>query len=236
MSFWQLPGWLVGLVACMVGMVVLATGWLASAAQGTQAGTADRRWWWATVLGVPLLSVLLYARLGHPVAANPVLSMADNAAETMVDKLATRLKSSPGDQSAWLMLARSYRVLGKLEEADQTYRHAQVLGALPIDELTDWIQVRIDLASGAFDEQTRLLLAEAVKLMPDHDSVLLFQGLLAIDQGNYPQATQHLQVLLSHYEAGSVDHEALTQVLALLKAGKDPRRKTQGSAADTPGR
>lgn len=56
MSFWQLPGWLVGLVACMVGMVVLATGWLASASQGTQAGTADGRWWWATVLGVPVAS------------------------------------------------------------------------------------------------------------------------------------------------------------------------------------
>ena len=236
MSFWQLPGWLWGLVAGMVGMVVLATGWLASASQGNQAGTADRRWWWATVLGVPLLAVLVYARLGHPVAANPALSLADSGAQTMVDKLANRLKSSPGDQPALLMLARSYKVLGKLDDADQTYRQAEALGSLPIDDLTDWIQVRIDLASGSFDEQTRLLLSQAVKLMPDHDGVLLFQGLLAIDQGNYPQATQHLQVLLSRYEAGSADHEALTEVLAMLKAGKDPRRKAQGSATDTPGR
>jgi heme exporter protein A len=50
---------------------------------------------------------------------------------------------------------------------------------------------------------------------------------------------RHLQrdgsIVYTSHQRGP-DHFPRHQVLALLKAGKDPRRKTQGSAADTPGR
>lgn len=235
MSFSQLPGWLLGLVACLVVMVLLATGWLLRASQTANGGVSDRQWWWATLLGVPLLAVLLYAKVGHPVAANPALGLMEMGTETMVDKLAARLKTDPADQSAWLMLARSHKVLGKSDEADQAYRHAESLGALPIDDLADWIQARIDLSGGAFDGHTRRLLAQAVAAAPAHEGVLLFQGLLAIDTGDYVQATRHLTALLSRYEAGSADHEALTQVVAQLKRGHDPRRKATVAPSLTPG-
>ncbi len=236
MSIWQLPGWFAWLLAGMVGMVVLAAGWLATASQASAALPGERRWWWGSVVGVPLLAVVLYAKLGHPVAANPALRLHDNAAQTMVDRLAAKLRASPDDLPAWLMLARSYKVLDKLPDADQAYRHAEALAVTQIDDLTDWIQVRVDLAQGQFDADTQRLLAQAVKLVPDHDSVLLFQGLQAIDQGNYPQAIQHLQALLARYEAGSADHDALTQVLAQLKAGQDPRRKQRVGEPDEPTR
>lgn len=235
MSIWQLPGWFAWLLASMVGMVVLAAGWLVTASQAS-AASGDRRWWWGTVLGVPLLAVVLYAKLGHPVAANPALRLHDNAAQTMVDRLAAKLQANPDDLPAWLMLARSYKVLDKLPDADQAYRHAEALALTQIDDLTDWIQVRVDLAQGQFDADTQRLLAQAVKLVPDHDSVLLFRGLLAIDQGNYPQAIPPLQALLARYEVGSADHDALTQVLAQLKAGQDPRRKPRVGQPDEPAR
>lgn len=227
MSIWQLPIWFGWLLAAMVGMIVLAAGWLGGAASAPGRTMNDRKWVWGTVVGVPLLAVVLYARLGHPVAANPALRQHENAAQTMVDKLAAKLQSAPGDLPAWIMLARSYKVLGKLSDADQAYARAQDLVMTQTDDLTDWIQVRVDLSRGQFDGQTQRLLAQAVRLSPDHDSVLLFRGLMAIDQGDYAQAIQHMQALQGRYEAGSADHEALTQVLVQLKAGQDPRRKQQ---------
>lgn len=236
MSLWQLPAWFAWLLASMAAMVVLATGWLARAATGqnTSASTGNlgRAWWWGLVAGVPLLAVALYAGLGHPVAANPALRQHDNAAQTMVDKLAARLQANPDDLPGWLFLARSHKVLGKLNEADRAYRHAQALAVTQVDDLTDWIQVRVDLADGRFDAETQSLLTQAEALAPDHDSVWLFKGLLAIDQGRYPQAIRHLTTLRSRYEVGSADHEALTQVLAQLEAGQDPRRKPQPMAGE----
>lgn len=231
MTLSQLPEWLAWLLAGMAAMVVLATGWLAMAAQGGSPSVADRRWLWGLVLGVPLLAVAVYAKLGHPVAANPLLHLPDNAAETMVSKLAAKLQANPDDPAGWLMLARSYKVLGKLPEAEKAYAQGQALALTRVDDLADWIQVRLDLAQGQFDAPTQALVAAAAKLDPEHESVLLFSGLMAIDQGHYPQAIPHLQRLLARYEAGSADHEALTQVLAQLKAGVDPRRKPQASGA-----
>jgi len=232
MSLWQLPAWFGWLLASMAAMVVLATGWLAMAAQSGNDSADSRRWFWGLVLGVPLLAMAVYAKLGHPVAANPALHLPDNAAETMVSKLAAKLQANPDDPAGWLMLARSYKVLGKLTDADQAYERARALALTRVDDLADWIQVRLDVAQGQFDPQTQELVAAAAKLDPAHESVLLFSGLLAIDQGRYPQAMAHLQRLQTRYEAGSADHDALTQVLAQLKAGQDPR-KPQGAGAAT---
>jgi len=231
MSLWQLPAWFAWLLASMAAMVVLATGWLARAAQGGDTSADDRRWFWGLVLGVPLLAMAVYAKLGHPVAANPALHLHDNAAETMVSKLAAKLQAQPDDPAGWLMLARSYKVLGKLPDAERAYAQAQALAFTRVDELADWIQVRLDLAQGRFDTRTQELLAAAARLDAEHESVLLFSGLLAMDQGHYPQAIPYLQRLLTRYEAGSADHEALTQVLAQLKAGQDPRRQPQAPGA-----
>lgn len=234
MSLWQLPAWFAWLLASMAAMVVLATGWLATAAQGGNASAGSRQWFWGLVLGVPLLAMAAYAKLGHPVAANPVLHLPDNAAETMVSKLAAKLQANPDDPAGWLMLARSQKVLGKLPESDLAYEQARALVLTQVDDLADWIQVRLDLAQGRFNSQTQELVAAAARLDPAHESVLLFSGLLAIDQGRYPQAMAHLQRLQTRYEAGSADHDALTQVLAQLKAGQDPRKPPGAGAATQP--
>jgi cytochrome c-type biogenesis protein CcmH len=44
--------------------------------------------------------------------------------EGMVDRLAGRLDQSPRDVEGWIKLMRSRKVLGELESAEQTFRHA----------------------------------------------------------------------------------------------------------------
>ena len=53
----------------------------------------------------------------------PVASVA-----SMVDELAARLQEEPGDAKGWLLLAKSYKHLGRIEEAQRAYKQAAMLG------------------------------------------------------------------------------------------------------------
>ena len=95
-----MPTWLIQFVAALALLVALATAWLGWAASAAAANAdgidpGGRRWAWSLVLLVPLLAVVLYARLGHPVAANPAHHRHEQSPLTMVDKLAQRLRENP---------------------------------------------------------------------------------------------------------------------------------------------
>ena len=48
----------------------------------------------------------------------------------MVEGLAEKLKENPDDLKGWLMLARSYEVLGEVEKAGQARARAEALKSL----------------------------------------------------------------------------------------------------------
>ena len=61
---------------------------------------------------------------GSPAAAPEI----DEATiRAMVDGLAEKLKRNPDDLKGWLMLARSYEVLGETEKAGQARARAEAL-------------------------------------------------------------------------------------------------------------
>ena len=79
-------------------------------------------------------------RLGTPAAIDPVAS--NNASEQqirqMIDTLAQRLKDNPNNPKGWAMLARSYKVMGRLDEASQAFEKAGDLVNSQPDLLVDY--------------------------------------------------------------------------------------------------
>src|SRR5688572_9738566 len=83
--------------------------------------------WAAIVAGVavPVLAVGLYFAVGSPQALSPEAASQASSQFTeeqiveMVERLAARLKENPEDAKGWVMLARSYSVLGRFKEATQ---------------------------------------------------------------------------------------------------------------------
>lgn len=225
-----MPTWLIQFVAAMALMVVLATawlGWAASAAPADDDGAdiSGRRWAWSMVLIVPLLVVIVYARLGHPVAANPVHQRHEQSPQTMVDKLAQRLRENPDQPEGWLMLGRSYQVLGRYAEAAMAYEQGGKLALQDVDVLTDWIESRMQAAQGHFDQRSLDLLRKAQALEPEHHAVLLLGGLAALDHGDQPAAKRLLKRLRSLTPEDTPDREALDLALEELAQGRDPRLK-----------
>jgi cytochrome c-type biogenesis protein CcmH len=57
------------------------------------------------------------------------MSPSDRAAmiQGMVERLANRLKESPGDRDGWLRLGRAYQVLGEAKKAEEAFAKAKAL-------------------------------------------------------------------------------------------------------------
>ncbi len=130
----------------------------------------------AVAITVPLLAAGLYLQLGSP-DANDVVQRSNSQQQTtsnaaagtestdvgsvasMVDGLASRLRDNPEDGGSWLLLARSYKHLNRLDEAADAYERAAALG-----------QIDAELAElgGAVDAQaTGVRIYGNVKLSPD---------------------------------------------------------------------
>jgi cytochrome c-type biogenesis protein CcmH/NrfG len=68
---------------------------------------------------------------------------------SLVAGLERRLREHPGDAGGWLLLARSYEHLGRLDEARAAYRQAVVLGAGDPELATSLRTSAADTGAGA---------------------------------------------------------------------------------------
>jgi hypothetical protein len=95
-------------------------------------------------IAVPISAAGMYAFLGSP-DAKPSGHRSSPAATTekpkekigsvasMVEGLAIRLRENPDDGGSWLLLARSYKHLNRIDEAIDAYQHAAALGQFDAD-------------------------------------------------------------------------------------------------------
>lgn len=230
-----LPDWLLPFLTLATLLAALFGASLAWAG-GLGGGTARRAL--SVALGAPLALVLLYATLGHPRALDPLQREpgAAEQVEAMVQRLAERLQREPGDRDGWLMLARSYKVMARYDDATAAYEQAGPRALDDPDLLADWIESRILAADRRFDTRSRELLARAMTLAPQHPGVLMMRGLAALDRGDRPAARAAFEQLRGLYPDGSADRQALDQALARIDAGDDPRTRAATPDDGTPPR
>ncbi|MFV0679590.1 tetratricopeptide repeat protein [Ottowia sp.] len=197
---------------------------------------------WLLTLAVPLAAMALYAALGNPRGLNPRerQPVPDEAVETMVSKLAVRLKAEPHNANGWLMLARSYQVLQRYDESAAAWEHAQPLAWDDVEAMTEWTEARVLSQQYRFDRRSQELLARAMSLDASHPGVLMLRALSALDRGDTAVATKLLTQLRGLYPEGSADAQALDGALAQLAAGQDPRvqaprvQDSRAGAVDAP--
>jgi cytochrome c-type biogenesis protein CcmH len=152
--------------------------------------------------------------------ANPVKAAQQPASATptpdigaMVERLASHLKEHPEDMNGWIMLARSYSVLGRDAEAATAYEHAQTQVMQDSALLTRWIQLRLQLSQGKFDARTHELVDRAADLAPDDATVLLLRALAASDRGDKAGAQALADKLRQRFPPGSPERQNLDAAL-----------------------
>lgn len=166
-------------------------------------------------LALPLLSAGTYRWLGNPAALDP--AAAQNAASVqavqMVESLAAKLKANPNNPDSakgWAMLARSYKVLGRLDEAEQAYEKATDAIQDHPDLLVDFSELLALRAYNRMEGRPTALIRQALAIDPEHPSALMMSGSAAYQRGDFDTAVQEWEKLLAVVEPGSEDAK-LTQ-------------------------
>jgi len=142
-------------------------------------------------IAVPLLAAGLYLQLGSPDAnevshqSNQPQRRANNASTgtkssnvgsvaSMVEGLASRLRNNPDDGGSWLLLARSYKHLNRIEEAVDAYARAAALGQFDAELAELGGDASEAQASGARIYGNVTLSPDAADIVQPTDTVFIF--------------------------------------------------------------
>lgn len=158
----------------------------------------------AIVMGVavPLLAVGLYFTVGNPHALAPV-ALPDAAREevsaeqiqAMVAKLAERMKQNPDDPKGWAMLAKSYAVMGRFDDATAAYRKAVERVPDDADLLADFADTLAMAQGQDLRGEPEALVMRALKIDPAHIKSLALAGTIAFDKKDYAGALKYWEKL-----------------------------------------
>lgn len=179
----------------------------------------------ALLLLLPVLALLGYGMLGNPKALDPAQTVAPppmtaEKVNEMVARLAEKMKANPDDMQGWLMLARSYKSLGRFDEAVQAYAKAEkVINDNP-DLLASYAEA-IAMANGkGFKGKPAELVERALKIDPNHGHSLFLAGAAAMEAGDAKKGIAYWEALLPQVEPGSEIDQMLRQGIEKMKAGK----------------
>ena len=175
--------------------------------QAAASASSGRRKGLAAAVGVfiPVLVVGFYGWLGSPEALSPLppQGAAGNHAldptqiQNMAAKLAERLQNNPGDGEGWLMLGRSYSVLGRYSEAAAAFGRATTILPADANLLADYADV-VAMAQGRrLAGEPEKIIARALEINPAHVKSLALAGSAAFERGEYEKAIRDWQKILA---------------------------------------
>ena len=163
----------------------------------------------ALIVLLPLLSAGTYWALGNPAALDPAKAQAvgQEQIEDMVKSLAARLASNPENHEGWAMLARSYAVMDRLEEAEDAFNKAgDAINQNP-DLLTNFAEVLAQRAGNSMAGRPLKLVEQALAIDPLHPSALMMSGIEAYQRADFNGAAEQWEKLLTVLQPGSPDAE-----------------------------
>lgn len=178
----------------------------------------------ALVIALPLLALAGYGILGNPQALDPARRVAQpemtpEQINAMVERLAEKMKANPDDEQGWLMLGRSYKMLGRYDEAVAAYARAEKTIERDPELLAGYAET-IAMASGrGLAGKPAALIEKALKLDPEHGHSLFLAGAAAIESGDKAKAIAYWERLLPQVEPGSELDRMLREGIDKLKQG-----------------
>lgn len=165
----------------------------------------------AVAVSLPLLALGIYSQLGTPAAIDFVATapMNEHQVQQMIDTLAVKLQANPDDPKGWAMLARSYKVIGRLEESRQAFERAGKLVDGEPDLLVDYADVLAALAGNKLSGKPEQLISQALRINPEHPMGLMISGVALFQRQDFNGAIARWEKLLSMVPPDSMDAQQL---------------------------
>jgi cytochrome c-type biogenesis protein CcmH len=173
---------------------------------------APKRTLIAIALLVPLAATALYAVVGSPngIGFDPASqARAQQDVERMVQSLADKLAKEPGNAKGWVMLARSYKVMGRMRDAESAFEHAGAFIDDDAEALAEYADVAVTNAKGSFVGKPGMLLEKALKADPQNGMALWLAGTAAMNAQDYERAIALWERLAPMLQPASEEAENL---------------------------
>lgn len=186
---------------------------------------------------VVVLAVAGYAYTGSPgvpsagppgstAAADPHANAVDEAEfVAAVEKLAERLKGQPQDAEGWAMLARSYGMLGRLDDALAAYPKAVALNEQDAHLLADFADTLALRNDRNLEGEPLKLVERALKIEPTNLKALSLAGAAAFNRKDFAGAVGYWERVVQH---APPDSPYLPQVQSSIAEARE--RGKQGTA------
>ena len=174
-------------------------------------------------IAVPVVAVGVYLAVGNldglspekvAVASAPH-SIDPKQIEEMVEQLAARLQADPGNVEGWVMLARSYQMLGRFKQAASAYQNAVQREPGSAQLLADYADALAMAQGRTLDGEPEKLIARALAIDPNNVKALALAGTVAFNKKDYKGA-------LAHWE----------KLAAILPPDSEMARAVQGSIVE----
>ncbi len=166
---------------------------------------------------VVLLSSALYFSLGDVVRIaqnNSEKPVTQEGVEKMVAEFAIKMEKDPGNLKGWAMLARSYRILGRDQDAAKAYARAGSFIDTDPQLLADYADVLASNANGSFVGKPLQLINQALKLDPNNLMALWLSGTASYSSGNYKAAVQSWERLAQQLPPNTDEARAIQGSIA----------------------
>ena len=168
---------------------------------------------------VPVGAALGYLWLGTPAAIDPQATQRANQEQIqkMVAGLAAKQEANPDNLQGWAMLGRSYKVLGRMEDAAKAYAKAGSFIEGNAELLVEYADVLALSRDSNLQGKPTELLAKALTLDPKNPMALLMMGVSAYQREDYKLAIAHWEKLLQDLEPDSEDAKQVEGNIAQAK-------------------
>jgi cytochrome c-type biogenesis protein CcmH len=194
---------------------------------------------YAIALGIPIIAIALYLRVGNSAALSETATapppfaagsqdsgqMTQQRVEANVAALAKRLEQNPGDADGWVMLGRSYTAQEKYSEASNAYAKASALKPNDADLLADYAFIMAMANGRQLRGQPFDLIKKALQLDPQNAKALELAGSAEFEAGNYQQAIAYWQKVAAMTPADSELGRTLSERINDAKAKASPGAK-----------
>jgi cytochrome c-type biogenesis protein CcmH len=168
---------------------------------------------------------------------NSETPMNQEGVEKMVTEFAAKMEKDPSNLQGWVMLARSYRILGRNQDAVKAYERAGSFVDSDPQLLADYADTLAANANGNFAGKPLSLINQALKLDPNNLMALWLSGTAAFNANNYRSAVQTWEKLALQLPPNSGELKLIEGSIAEArsKGGLAPKATIISSAKEISG-
>ncbi len=133
--------------------------------------------------------------------------------QAMVARLEERLKTQPDDAEGWLMMARSYGVMGRYADSVKAYQRLVALKPQDAQALADLADATAMANGRSLDGEPEKLILQAVKLDPRNIKALALAGTVAFNHNDFKMAVTYWEQAVAIAGPGSSYGQQLSGAL-----------------------